>query len=218
MLPLVLCVEHGIDINTIPLEMTVFRTNAHTYAHPGHCTLLLERLGHNGHPVLLSALFHDSNGRSLLSSDIFVQKCSSADRDPNEVRHTRAGPSNPATFVGVLNTDTVFAISIQCRNILQRWAKRARRWPSPEIVKTVVSIGSLVTHVGFKGSENKNVEWRVCFNTGEAYLMNCLNNTQINSYVLLKLIVKNVLNPISKELTSYIVKNILLWLAETNPK
>lgn len=112
----------------------------------------------------------------------------------------------------------IHAIRFHCPSILERWAKRSRNLPSPEIVMQVVSMGALVTPVGCKGSENKNVEWRVCFNTGESYLINSLNNTQINVYVPLKMIVKKVLYPTKKELTSYIVKNIVLWLAESNPE
>ncbi|KAH3698505.1 hypothetical protein DPMN_086027 [Dreissena polymorpha] len=62
------------------------------------------------------------------------------------------------------------------------------------------------------------MEWRICFNTGETELVNNLNDTQAKVYVLLKMILKNVLRPCKKEITSYVMKNIVLWQAESNPQ
>ncbi|KAH3809347.1 hypothetical protein DPMN_137710 [Dreissena polymorpha] len=62
------------------------------------------------------------------------------------------------------------------------------------------------------------MEWRIGFNTGEAELVNNLNDTQAKVYVMLKMIVKDVLRPSKKEITSYAMKNIVLWQAERNPQ
>ncbi|KAH3796125.1 hypothetical protein DPMN_149692 [Dreissena polymorpha] len=62
------------------------------------------------------------------------------------------------------------------------------------------------------------MEWRICFNTGEVELVNNLNDTHTKVYVLLKMILKNVLRPRKKEITSYVMKNIVLWQAENNPQ
>ncbi|KAH3875136.1 hypothetical protein DPMN_038398 [Dreissena polymorpha] len=105
-----------------------------------------------------------------------------------------------------------------CPGILLRWAKRSRHFPPPDIVYKVVKMGAFVSPVGFKGSEYQHVEWRICFNTGENELVSNLNNIQVYVYVILKMVVKDVLKPVKKEITSYTVKNIVLWLAENNPQ
>ncbi|KAH3734257.1 hypothetical protein DPMN_040696 [Dreissena polymorpha] len=112
--------------------------------------------------------------------------------------------------------DYVHAIRCQCPCILQRWALRPRYWPAPDVVRKVVSLQSFVTPEGFKGSDYKFFEWRIFFNTGETELVNNLNVNQIKLYVILKMIIRDVLNPKKKEITSYVLKNIIFWQAESN--
>ncbi|KAH3733829.1 hypothetical protein DPMN_040266 [Dreissena polymorpha] len=115
------------------------------------------------------------------------------------VQQERAGPSIPISvqdeISGVFQMDRVASIRCYCPSILQRWAARPRHWPSPVIVQKVVSLGACLTPTGFKGSEYKHMEWRICFNTGEAELMNNLNYTQAKVYAMLKMILKNVTEP-----------------------
>ncbi|XP_052238680.1 uncharacterized protein LOC127849985, partial [Dreissena polymorpha] len=138
--------------------------------------------------------------------------------DSEIVEHEPAGPSRPVTLEGVLHVDRVAALRCHCPSILQRWAARPRHWPSPVIVRKVVSLGAFLTPVGFKDSQYKDIEWRICFNTGEAELVNNLNGTQAHVHVMLKMILKDVLRPRKKEVTSYVIKNIVLWQAERNPQ
>ncbi|KAH3850406.1 hypothetical protein DPMN_092817 [Dreissena polymorpha] len=89
----------------------------------------------------------------------------------------------------------VYALRCQCPGILQRWAQRSRLWPPTDVVKKVVSLGSVVTPIAFKGSEFQYLEWRICFNMGETELVHNLNAIQIQVYVILKMIAKEVLKP-----------------------
>ncbi|KAH3808871.1 hypothetical protein DPMN_137230 [Dreissena polymorpha] len=100
-------------------------------------------------------------------------------------------------------------MSCQSPSILQRWAQRSRHWPPPDVVQKVVSSESFLTPVGFKGSEYEHLEWRICFNIGETELVHNLNGTQAKVYVILKMVVKEVLKPNNKEITSYVLKNII---------
>ena len=99
-----------------------------------------------------------------------------------------------------------------------RWAVRPRHWPPPVIIQKVVSLGAYLTPVGCKGSENNHSEWRICFNTGETELVKNLNDTQAKVYVILKMIIKDIMKPKNKEITSYVLKNIILWQAENTPQ
>ncbi|XP_052267828.1 uncharacterized protein LOC127869364 isoform X1 [Dreissena polymorpha] len=215
----IMCLENGVDSDKLPRETTVFTLNTGVCYH-GHSRLnLLERRGDMILSImLLDSLCEDENGRFLLSSALVVDAVNSDWASmPNEIHHERAGPSMPSSK-GQLHTDNVISLRCHCPGILSRWAERTRHWPPPDIVHKVVTMGSFVTPVGFRGSEYQHLEWRICFNTGENELMSSLNNTQVYIYVLLKMVVKDVLKPVKKEITSYTVKNIVLWLAENNPQ
>ncbi|KAH3875288.1 hypothetical protein DPMN_038551 [Dreissena polymorpha] len=213
----IMCLENGVDSDKLPRETTVFTLNTGLCYH-GHSRLnLCELYGDIIPSIIHDALCEDENGRVFLSSALFVDVANDRTSVPTEIRHERAGPSLPSSS-GPFHTDNVFSLRCHCPVILSRWAERNRHWPPPDIVRKVVTMGSFVTPVGFKGSEYQDVEWRICFNTGENELMSCLNNTQVYIYVLLKMVVKDVLKPLKKEITSYTVKNIVLWLAENNPQ
>ncbi|KAH3828778.1 hypothetical protein DPMN_130761 [Dreissena polymorpha] len=190
-----------------------------TRAYSGHCRLFLARLARRHLKIIHDALCDNGHEDVLLSSGLFLDEIS---EDPytnsSVVNHERAGPSLPTPIGGELHTDSVFALRCHCPSILQRWASTPRHWPSPVLVQKVIPLGTYVTAVDFKESEFKHMEWRICFNTGESELMNQLNDTHTKVYVMLKLIVKDVLMPLKKEITSYVMKNIILWQAESNPQ
>ncbi|KAH3754819.1 hypothetical protein DPMN_189501 [Dreissena polymorpha] len=213
----VLCVEADINLNTIPDGIDLFRMDTRVY--PGHCMLLQERQRQNCLQPIRNALCDNGYGDILLSSCLWVDGWSTyLPPLPGEARHERAGPSTPSTYGGMFEHDFVVGLRCHCPSILQKWAARPRHWPPQRIVQKVVSLGAYVTPVGCKGSENYHMEWRICFNTGEAELVNDLNDTQAKVYVLLKMILKEIIKPDNKEITSFVLKNIILWQAENNPQ
>ncbi|KAH3705590.1 hypothetical protein DPMN_080667 [Dreissena polymorpha] len=218
----VICLEAGINLYSIPHDLQVYRMDTHVY--PGHCRLLLERLTSRSNEIIDNALCDNGNGGVLLSSSLFLDEFSSSSfayidlLQLKTVQHKCVGPSLPLTIRGCLHEDNVLALRCLCPSVLHRWAARPRHWPSPVIVKKVVTLGAILTPVGFKGSEFKHMEWRINFNSGEAELVSNLNDTQAKVYVLLKMIIKDIIKPTNKEITSYILKNIVLWQAERNPQ
>ncbi|KAH3808847.1 hypothetical protein DPMN_137206 [Dreissena polymorpha] len=212
----VLCVEAGVDLNTISDDIEVYRMDTHVY--PGHCRMLLERSNSTRTRSIEfhNALCYDGKGNCLLSSKLFLDEKSKQNKNKQVITLERAGPSLPILSGLVFTIDAVFAVRCQCPGILHRWAKRSRQWPPPVVVQKVVSMGSIVTPVGFKGSESKHLEWRICFNMGETELVNNLNSTRAKLYVILKMIVHEVLKPDNKEMTSYVLKNVIFWQAESN--
>ncbi|XP_052259370.1 uncharacterized protein LOC127863769 isoform X1 [Dreissena polymorpha] len=213
----VICLEDDVNSSSFPGEITVLRSLSRRSYH-GHCRLLLEGRGTTILRQLNDAFCDDGYGRELLSSDLFVNNWSNERLTEGMVQHERAGPSIPNTLLGYLHHDEVHALHYYCPNILSKWAARPRHWPPPEVAQRVVSLGAVLTPVGFKGSEYQHVEWRVCFNVGEIELISNLNDTQTKLYVLLKMIKNDVLHPRKKEVTSYTLKNIVLWMAENNPQ
>ncbi|KAH3788695.1 hypothetical protein DPMN_166843 [Dreissena polymorpha] len=202
-LPNTVCLEDGVDKSIIPGHMNLFEMNIQS-CNAGYCRLLLARLGPSGHPSIIDSLCGDGYGKRLMSSERFVDNLKEFMRLHNVgVKNlARAGPSLPNSY-GPFIVDNVKAIRCICPGILQKWASRARHWPSPDIVEKVIAMGAFVTPIGFKGSKHNHVEWRICFNTSETKLVNNLNDTQVKIYVILKMIVNDVLRPQSKEITSY---------------
>ncbi|KAH3865728.1 hypothetical protein DPMN_028771 [Dreissena polymorpha] len=211
----VIYLEDDVNSRAFPGEITVLRSLSHRSYH-GHCRLLLERRGTAILRQVNDAFCDDGYGRELLSSELYVNNWSNVDLTEGEVLHERAGPSIPSTVGGIYHMDCVHALRYNCPNILSKWAARPRHWPPPEVVQRVVALGAVLTPVGFKGSEYQHVEWRVCFNAGEMELISNLNDTQTKLYVLLKMIKNDVLHPRKKEVSSYTLKNIVLWMAENN--
>ncbi|XP_052219460.1 uncharacterized protein LOC127836863 [Dreissena polymorpha] len=215
----VICLEAGINLYSKPDDLNVYRMDTHVY--PGHCRLLLERHTSSCLKIIHNALCYNGNGDVLLSSSLLLDEFSSlyAHTGIREVvQHKCVGPSSPISVCGILHTDNVLGLRCLCPSVLHRWADRPRHWPSPVIVQNVVALGAILTPVGFKGSEFKHMEWRINFNRGEAELVSNLNDTQAKVYVILKMIIKDIIKPKNKEITSYILKNIVLWQAERNPQ
>ncbi|KAH3734216.1 hypothetical protein DPMN_040655 [Dreissena polymorpha] len=212
----VLCVETGVHLNIIPDDLEVCRMDTRD-VYPGHCKILLlpDRLNSTRTNVFNNVVCCDKQGNNMISSGLFLDKMSKF-RGEGVGPLKRAGPSLPRSDEKGLKVDQVFAVNCLCPSILQRWAQRPRLWPPAEVVKKVVSLGSVVTAVGFKGSKNNEFEWRICFNMGETELVHNLNITQAKVYVILKMIVKEVLKPNNKEITTFVMKNIILWQAERN--
>ncbi|KAH3864947.1 hypothetical protein DPMN_027980 [Dreissena polymorpha] len=212
-LPNAVCLENSFDQSNIPCHITILKMNLQKTS-AGYCKVILERLAPVGASAISESLCEHERGSPLLSSELFVTHFRNV-HAPGAVHYPRAGPSLPYSN-GPYKNDRVYAIRCHCPKIMQTWANRTRHWPPSYIVEKVVAMGAFVTPIGYKGSEHSHVEWRICFNTAETELVNNLNDTQIKLYVLLKMIVKNILKPQKKEITSYTMKNIVLWLTENN--
>ncbi|KAH3850392.1 hypothetical protein DPMN_092803 [Dreissena polymorpha] len=137
----VLCVEAGVDLHTIPDDIEVYRMD--TRAYPGHCRMFLERcatthLQFDKNNILCD----DGKGNTFLSSGLLLDELSKRKFEIG-ARLERVGPSLPRLIGSFVNMYLVFAEHCQCPNILQRWAQRPRLWSPQDVVKKVVSLGSV---------------------------------------------------------------------------
>ncbi|KAH3819538.1 hypothetical protein DPMN_121276 [Dreissena polymorpha] len=182
----IICSEDGVDSSIIPAKVNILRSRSRM-SYPGHCKLLLERYGTTIPIQLKHTLCEDEHGSKFLSSDLYVNDWLKVKHRQGIVQHESAGSSTPSTFYdGKLQDDLVHALRLNCPSILIRWASRHRNWPTPNVVKEVVSLGALVTPVGIEGSDYEHVEWRICFNSGVNVLVNNLSDAQVKLYGLLK--------------------------------
>ncbi|KAH3781387.1 hypothetical protein DPMN_159214 [Dreissena polymorpha] len=221
----VLCVESGTSLRTVQDDKYLLRIDMR--APPGYCKLLQERETQTmGSYLVQESLCDNGYGEKNLSSALWINLWINFFKwfslpllwNNSIVNCEIAGPSIPDIRGGKVHNDKVFGLRCHCNSILQRWAARPRHWPSKDIIAKVVSLGAYVTPVGSKESEYKHMEWRICFNTGEAELVNNLTDTHAKVYVILRMILKEIIKPENKEITSFVLKNIVLWQAEKTPR
>ena len=152
----------------------------------------------------------------------------------------RKGPSLPIyvvyrllhSIVGAINRgltskikltmefDFVDGFPCDCPSVLHRWKDRVRlnKWPSKEDIDIVAELPACVVSVGEKECEHQNLKWRLCFPLAEIHLIKSMNITQTTKvHVLMKLIAKHYLKPVCEDITSYVVKHVMLWLAVETP-
>ncbi|KAH3734227.1 hypothetical protein DPMN_040666 [Dreissena polymorpha] len=70
-----ICVESGIDLQTIPEHLDVYKMDTLT-VYPGHCRLLHDRPAPRSYYVLVNAMCDDGIGNTLLSSTLYVDELS----------------------------------------------------------------------------------------------------------------------------------------------
>ncbi|XP_060575845.1 uncharacterized protein LOC132733258 [Ruditapes philippinarum] len=168
---------------------------------PGYCFLQLLRYDFP-FPVTTipnDEFFRDKNRRILLKNTIR----SGIIRDNSE----RHGPSEAlAGREGYIDTDLVRALP--CFS----WPKSAshfleqgtRKWPFNEMIRYATSNGCFVVGASSKIAVHSNLEWRISTSLAERCFMFNLNLTQLQCYVLLKIILKTFLNTNkTNELSSY---------------
>lgn len=192
-----------------------------TGCNPGYTKLKLKKLaGHYYRKAFSNSVVEMENGENYLSNVLFLQQMNM------EVQYYRSrdgfvtgptsGPSTPITH-RYDSFDNVFALRCYCPNLIDRWMSRQRpnNWPTKDEIQTVAQLEAHVVPVGFKGSQNQAMEWRICYSLAELHLMKSLNECQIQMYIILKLLSKECFQSICKDITSYVMKNVTLWVCES---
>ena len=122
-------------------------------------------------------------------------------------------------------TDTVH--SIHCSfwpEAASEWRTRSRRfmWPSTCDMITIIDFGFHLVPVDHPHSDTNMMEWRISFSVAERALVWSFNHIQMQCYSVLKLILKEFINPhcspSCRVLCSYFIKTFLFWeYEETDP-
>ena len=146
-----------------------------------------------------NAIFVDINGVKIYKKD-------------------KRGPSLPFGN-DIVKYDFVFGFQCFYTDLIEKWIKRPRKyhWPDQILIDRVSVLEGHVVPVANKGSKNLLTEWRICYTRAELLLLESLTEVQIKLYIILKLLAKSVLKPVCSEMSSYIMKNIVFWMVETNP-
>lgn len=202
------------------LKLASKETSSETFEHIRYA-LVKNRRG----KFLSSQLFMTKNDDVFKTGKGFISK--------NTKYEFPKGPSIPKyveddllkKFLSELNLtdskmDYVRAFPCNADSILDAWNKRDRQsgWPSKKTIAHVMTLPAYVVPVGLKGSTSEDLQWRISLIMAEIHLIQSLNNTQTKVFVLMKLIAKHILKPVSPNITSYVVKMVMLWLAEKIPQ
>ncbi|KAL4227938.1 hypothetical protein ACF0H5_013377 [Mactra antiquata] len=190
---------------------------------PGYTRLKLVKLaGRHYRNVINKSAVVMENGEEYLSNVRYIDGV----LDNEEVFRNRdgfvavpvSGPSTPITH-RYDSFDNVIALRCYCSKLIKQWLSRPRpnNWPTKEDLEWIAQLEAHAVPVGYKGSINQEFEWRVCYSLAELYLMKSLNECQIQIYIALKMLAKNCLQSISKDITSYVLKNVTLWVCESRP-
>ncbi|XP_060555755.1 uncharacterized protein LOC132716489 [Ruditapes philippinarum] len=180
---------------------------------PGYCFLQLLR---SDEPLFETNIpnehyIRDSIGRILLRNTFRTSIM-----PENTERH---GPSNAVSGVnGYRDIDVVFAFpcNSQLRSV-SHFLERpgVMRWLSSERIRYAASCDCFVVGTSSKIAIYPDFEWRISTSLAERCLMFNLNITQLQCYVLMKIILKNFLNPHTvNALSSFMCKTVLLHCIE----
>lgn len=117
-----------------------------------------------------------------------------------------------------LHFDHIQAIPCEYRSVVDTWCRRDRKhnWPSAELIETIKALDVLVVPTGVSDSLEEGLQWRISMTLAERVLVRSFNDHQIKLYAAMKMIVKQELKPLCNNITSYIVKNTVLWVFEKN--
>ncbi|XP_060565436.1 uncharacterized protein LOC132724575 [Ruditapes philippinarum] len=134
------------------------------------------------------------------------------------VKEETQGPSVVSNRLALTSEDDVMALKCECPGYLSSWICRSRnyQWPPAAVIREVSSLDSHVVPVGHTASFFQFLEWRICFTKGEIKLVHSLNDCLTKVFILLKQIPKVTLKPLSKDMSTYLMKNVVFWLAELN--
>lgn len=119
---------------------------------------------------------------------------------------------------GNIHADIVTAFCCVSPDLLHAFINRSRPYnrPSRGILNDISNMDAHVVPVGCKESDTSYQEWRICFTEAEIHLIHKFNEIETKLYILLKMISKLLIH-ISNDITSYVMKNIVLWLVELYP-
>ncbi|XP_076083177.1 uncharacterized protein LOC143054149 [Mytilus galloprovincialis] len=168
-------------------------------------------------PQPFKQMFFQHNGNYLLSSEIYkLQLLYLAKQYNCPVLSTIHGPCLSNT-----NSQYDMAVCLKCDHWIfqaRPWISRPRlTWPSSELISKITSCGVLFVPIGYKGSVNEHLQWRISFSVAEKILIYSFSHTQLLCYALLKILLKEIVDThedVKGLLCSYFLKTLLFWISE----
>ena len=126
------------------------------------------------------------------------------------------GPAMKFRMLPVFEAD--ITVSVQCPEwpALSDWGNRARFWPSIADVHRIMSLGCHLVAKPAPSDKNKT-SWRFSFSLAEVELSKLVPDTARKCFMAMKIILKDHLQPVWPEITSYHLKTVFLNTLEKVP-
>ncbi|XP_077998231.1 uncharacterized protein LOC144451302 [Glandiceps talaboti] len=103
-------------------------------------------------------------------------------------------------------------------SIAQPWITRERKWPSKDLVQSIVRSGCHVVPKSYPGEGgDDNLQWRLSFSLAERTLAHSFTEHQRIFYLVMKKIWRTYLKE-PKVLSSYHMKTTMFWVSEKTGK
>nr|XP_011448995.2 uncharacterized protein LOC105343365 [Crassostrea gigas] len=159
--------------------------------------------------------FVEMNGELYISSSKYRDITCTFDPD-----NTVHGPCSSGTN-GPLEYDHAYCfVSDFWPPSAASWINRCHSWPLPHVVNDIVRNGCHFVAIGHKLGNHEDKEWRISFSQAEYKLVYSMNHTQILTYGMLKLFLKEIINnglrDEDKLLCSYHMKTAVFWAIQQN--
>lgn len=117
-----------------------------------------------------------------------------------------------------------FPLVLVGKNLIKTFVERNRPhgWPSNSLIHEMLTSKCYVYPDGSNSDSNDFSDfpdgiWRISFKGAEHSLVNSLNITLLKLYILLRMLCRAELQHIAKQMTSYLMKNLVFWMAESYP-
>lgn len=121
--------------------------------------------------------------------------------------------------MSVINTIDIVR-GIRCfewPSVADEWTGRRRlNWPSIEMMTEIKKMGCDVVATGCHGSRTNIKEWRISFVRAERYLIHSLNDAQLKTFVLLKMVFRSRVfgEEFHNTISSFVAKCSFFWVSE----
>ncbi|XP_052691023.1 uncharacterized protein LOC128168902 [Crassostrea angulata] len=182
---------------------------------PAGFTLLWLPLERAGQGVLLSCV--RMNGGLFISSSKYRDYTCTAITPDSRIHGPCSTRTEGSEEYGTLDHDNAYCfVSDFWPPSAASWIDRCHSWPPPHVVNDIVRNGCHFVAIGHKLGNHEGNEWRISFSQAEYKLVYSMNHTQVLTYGLLKLFLKEIINnglrrEEDKLLCSYHMKTAVFW-------
>ncbi|KAH3726582.1 uncharacterized protein LOC127854213 [Dreissena polymorpha] len=181
---------------------------------PGYCNLLAMN---SKEPTLMAQVDDDEMYEQGKDGKVYL-KCEFMQYRVDIVDELHGPAVNRTSNARGIDEDYVFAY--YCSHLPKEamdWIDRTKDkpWPKDDVRKRVIESGCFIVAVGHKQSEDLRTEFRMSTTLGERILMFDMNNSQIQCLVLMKMLIKTIVNKQYKDaIKSFYCKTALFFVTE----
>ncbi len=126
------------------------------------------------------------------------------------------GPAIKINIAGRFEADITLCIQCSDWPCMSDWSSRPRYWPSADEAQRIMSLGCQLVAKSAPNDREKT-SWRFSFSLAEVELSKLVPDTARKCFLALKIILKDHLQPVVPEMTSYHIKTIFLNTLEKVP-